>query len=252
MMRIKAAAPTSSNQKSSSQEVPMDDPSLASANFWLPYFETIKFWAEVGVIASLAIGLIAARIEAPFSKRVEDARELKIAQLTKDAASLTRQNLALQQHIVDTEHALADRFIWYDVRPAFQEALSKFPGTTARLWMYPASSPDTFTLGMTIVGLMMGGKWQATLWDLRTASPIPGITVLYRKGVANSKEAAEALVSGLRSAKLTFVSDPLPMEAEEPVATPAAPATITFATSKDIPTEEAIRVFIGGKENPFR
>jgi hypothetical protein len=101
MMSIKTAAPESTNKKSSSQREKMDDPTVAAANFWLPYIDRVKFWAEVGVIASLAVGLLAARIGAPFQKTIDDAKDLEIAQLTKDAARLSKEGDEARAAIVD-------------------------------------------------------------------------------------------------------------------------------------------------------
>jgi hypothetical protein len=46
------------------------------------------------------------------------------------------------------------------------------------------------------------------LWDLHRASAGAGVQVLYRNGIENSKEAADALVAGLRAAKMELVGDP--------------------------------------------
>jgi|GEM_PF-2555347 len=223
---------------------------------WASWIFDRASWVLVGSLI-LGAGATVAIVWMGFVKEHhwDLAREVanrKIGELNLQAERLKASNLVLQQQLVATHHALADRFIWYDQRAAFQEALSKYPGMTVRIWMYPASSPDTFTLGMTIIGLMMGAKWQATLWDLHTASPVPGVHVLYRKGVPDSKEAADALVAGLLDSRIELVGGPTAMEANEPAAIPPAPATVAFATTKDIPAEEAIRVFIGGKANPFR
>ena len=244
--------------------------SIAEAEGWSSFYFWLSIICLIGLgvaeVASHRYGerkdeLVAVQDAAKDEQHDQDMARVRqdtaqatehAAQLEKDTAALNNQNLILQKQIIATEHALADRFIWYDQRPAFQAALSKYPGMTARLWMYPASSSDTFTLGMTITGLMMGAKWQAALWDLHTASPVPRVQVLYRKSVPNSKEAADALVAGLRNAKIEFVGDPIAMEANEPVTTPPAPSTVAISTSKEISVEEAIRVFIGGKANPFR
>lgn len=211
------------------------------------------------LIASLVIGVIATGLIVWMGIVKEHhwdlARELsakKIAELNNQTERLKAENLVLQKELIATQHVLADRYIWPNDQPAIREALSKFPGQVVRMWVYPASSPDTFTLGMMVAGVMHSSNWQVTLWDMHTATPIPGISVLYRKGVTDAKEAAETLVSQLGKIKAGMVVGPTAMEADEPIGTPPAPATVAWTTSKEIPDEETIRVFVGGKENPFR
>ena len=85
----------------------MENPTLASATLWLPYIESTKFWAEVGVVICLAIGVIADRIGAPLSKQVERARELQLANANTEAAKANERaaelKLALKKEIAARE-----------------------------------------------------------------------------------------------------------------------------------------------------
>jgi hypothetical protein len=105
---------------------------------------------------------------------------------------------------------------------------------------------------MMLVALMSQAHWEVTAWDLHTALPVPGVQIVYREGVRDAKEAADALASSLKAANIELVGV-LAMKADDPVATPPEPpATLMWGDSKKIPDKETIRVFIGGKENPFR
>lgn len=69
----------------------MDNIGLESAILWLPYIETVKILAEAGVVFCLAIGLAAALIGAPLSKKIENARELQILQLKAEIEDSKKQ-----------------------------------------------------------------------------------------------------------------------------------------------------------------
>lgn len=168
------------------------------------------------------------------------------------AGRLKSENLILQKELIATQHALADRHIWPDASAAMQKALAKFSGTATRLFVYPASSSDTFSLGLMIWGILSGAGWKAVAWDMHAALPIPGISILYREGTPNAKEAADALAASLSEAKIPFVLGPQLMKADEPILIPPPPATVAIGDSTKIENEETVRIFIGGKENPFR
>jgi len=204
-----------------------------------------------GVISTFMIVKTADVKEAHWDEDRNLSNE-KIAMLNKEAARLIGENFALQKALTETHHALADRYIWADASSAMHEALSKFSGIATRLFVYPASSPDTFTLGLMVCGILEGAGWRAVAWDMHAASPIPGISILYREGVPKAKEAAEALATSLSDAKIPFVIGPEVMKADEPVFMPPAPATVALGDSSKIDNEETIRIFVGGKENPFR
>ncbi|MGD0335209.1 MAG: hypothetical protein ABSA90_18450 [Xanthobacteraceae bacterium] len=226
--------------------------SLRTLDVWFIIFGIL---VAIGVVGESVAGFLHWRRSGQLQV-IQTAENLalanSVAEANRTTEALRSHNLALQNEIIAAEHALADRFIWYDDRSAIQAVLSQYPGQIVRIWMYPASSPDTFALGMTIAGLMFSAKWQVTLWDLHTASAVPGVHILYREGALNAKEAAGALVTSLTKAKLEMVSGPTAMKGDEPLTIPPAPATVAWSTSKDIPNEETIRIFIGGKHNPFR
>jgi hypothetical protein len=69
----------------------MDQPEVISALSWISWFELLKRIGGFMVIAGVAIEVGGDWVSAPFHKIVDDARELQIVQLTRDAVRLTTE-----------------------------------------------------------------------------------------------------------------------------------------------------------------
>jgi hypothetical protein len=195
-----AAAPEI-NKSSSSPEENMDDPALATANFWLPYIDLIKTLAEAGVIVSLAVGLIAARVGAPMSKRIDDARELKIAQLTDDASRLSAEAQQLREKNLSFEAAVSPRILEQGLTAA---ALSKFAGVP-----FVVVSPSDFEPKRTagqIRFMLDAAKWTRSTERIGRFA-FPDGVVIHVMGIISKPndpavDAAKALVSVLNDNKI--------------------------------------------------
>lgn len=61
---------------------------LATAGYWAPLLETIADIAFAVVIVALAVELVSGRIAKRFERKIESARELKIAKLNNETARL--------------------------------------------------------------------------------------------------------------------------------------------------------------------
>ncbi len=162
--------------------------------------------------------------------------------------SISRRQTA---ELIEAKHALADRRIKTKDWVGLIETLSKYRGMPARMFMYTEGSSDTSPLAFQIAVMLMDAQWSAPLWDMHSAVSIPGIVVMYRKGFPNAKEAASALASGFRDAQIGLVSGPNEYPEDTPALSPAAPATVAWQMSRIIAPQEAIRILIGARENPF-
>jgi hypothetical protein len=66
----------------------MNGPALAVAAYWAPVLETIADIAFAIVIVALAVELVSGRIAKRFERQIEQANELKIAELNNETARL--------------------------------------------------------------------------------------------------------------------------------------------------------------------
>jgi hypothetical protein len=186
-----------------------------------------------------------------FDEGISSKQQDRLFETSKALLLTDQQLLETVKKLSATQHELSDRapHILWSQQDILDET-AKFPGIEAYVWAYPASSPDSLLLAMNIGGLMNASHWKVTVWDTHTAFLLPGITIVYRKGTPNAKEAAEALARGLRKAEIEPVDDPTGMEKDDPaMALPGA--TVAWQSQKD-PINENIRVFVGGKLNKFR
>jgi|HubBroStandDraft_4_1064222.scaffolds.fasta_scaffold544330_1 hypothetical protein len=68
---------------------PMSESELAIATRWSGIWEQVEHWAFFGVVVALAIEFAALKFGAPHKKKLDEAKELQIAQLTTEAARLS-------------------------------------------------------------------------------------------------------------------------------------------------------------------
>ena len=68
----------------------MNDPAVVSAVFWLSWIDPVKTWAEAGVVICLAVGVVLSFIASPLTKRVDAAKDLRIAELNNETAQLQK------------------------------------------------------------------------------------------------------------------------------------------------------------------
>jgi len=67
----------------------MSEADLADHTWWAWLWGEIEHWAFLAVVVALAIEFAALKLAAPHKEALDHARELKIAQLTEDAARLS-------------------------------------------------------------------------------------------------------------------------------------------------------------------
>jgi hypothetical protein len=70
----------------------MTDAELADHAWWGSFWTAIEHTAFVGLIVALAIEFLALKLAEPHKKAVEDAKDVKIADLNKETAQLRTQN----------------------------------------------------------------------------------------------------------------------------------------------------------------
>ncbi len=161
----------------------MDDQTLATANFWLPYIDRVKFWAEVGVIGSLAIGLIAARVAAPFQKTVDDAKDLKIAELGKEANEAKAGAVRAQAELAKFR---SPRLLPPKEMEALTAAAKPFAGTEYDGGLQ-ANDPEQLGLWFTINIALKQAGWKLMPWAAPTQliQVIDGSTLATGLSVSN-------------------------------------------------------------------
>jgi hypothetical protein len=187
-----------------------------------------------------------------FDEKISGAQQSRIESLDIESNELRRQNAALLKELAAAEHALADRWIWPNQQGPIIEKLSKFKGMTAHVGVYSSTAPDTFVFGTMLGGgILKAAGWIPIIWEVRGGWALPGMMVAYRADVPNAKEAAEALADAFRPiVGMASVSE---MKADDPVWVPTEGKLVLTDPNVTLTKDtEAIRVFVGGKVNPFR
>jgi hypothetical protein len=187
MTKASAASPPN-NSKSLSEE-PVENPSVTNAEWWAGLWENIEHWAFLGVVLTLAIEFAASHLLKAPRKIIDDARQLELVQLTREAETLRNQNLEL-------EKAISPRVLG---QATTVEALLKFAGVP-----FVVVSPSDFEPRRTaaqIRYILDEAKWVRFTEPLNLPpfSFLDGISV-HVMGVISepndpAKAAAQALVS---------------------------------------------------------
>jgi hypothetical protein len=186
------AAPKSTNQNPSVEgEARMDDPSIASAIYWVSWLDPVRTWAEAGVVISLAVGLLAGVIASPLSKKIEAARELELAKLRSAAAKSELELARIGAPRDFTEQQAA----------AIVEALKPYRGIRFEVITYP-SIPEPSSFAAKLSDLLVSAGWVLVPRPDWIMSPSSGVFVSVNKNDATSTEraAAAALVAELQKA----------------------------------------------------
>jgi hypothetical protein len=137
------ADPVSSHQGDS-----VENPELANAAWWYWLWELVGTIAFLGVIVTLAIEFGAARLAAPYRKIIDDAKDLKIAELNNETARLRKQ---VGPRSVNGE--------------AFKKSLEGKPKAPVEI-MFPREDIEAFHLALQLRDVLKISGWQA-------AEPVP-------------------------------------------------------------------------------
>lgn len=214
----------------------MTDAELADHAWWGSFWTAIEHTAFVGLIVALAIEFVALKLGEPHKKAVEDAKDLKIADLNNETARLRESALAT----IHTERANA---LASEANRSTTEALAVAQGLTKRettaeatraLYIVEKVAPfagKKFDAVVTSIALDLGsllGSLRAALknagWiEIEQNDPIAGVGVLFmdraggpalvRIDVDASKDpelldAANALASALNAEGIAAVVNP--------------------------------------------
>jgi hypothetical protein len=162
---------------------------LATATYWAPLLETIADIAFAVVIVALAVELISGRIAKRFERIIDNARELKIAELQRIAPrilSISAQN--------DVREKLAP----------FGRVVA-YIGTTTPL----THAFDIDSLGSQIAGVLSLAGWRVTPGVTWGSEDRPaGIVVSTREGNEQVDDAARIFVSELNKDFIQASYDP--------------------------------------------
>lgn len=120
----------------------MENPELANAAWWYWLWELIGTVAFLGVVVTLAIEFGAARLAAPYRKILDDAKDLKIAQLTNETMWMR------MPRSLDTVK--------------FEASVRKISPPTSVEVLYDANAPDASFLAQLIWGIFFNAKWPMT------------------------------------------------------------------------------------------
>jgi hypothetical protein len=127
-----------------------EDPALAAATYWAPVLETIADIAFAIVIVALAVELVSGRIAKRFERQIEQANELKIAELNNETARLRKQ-IAPRQFDGD----------------AFRKSLEGKPKAPVEI-MFPREDSEAFRLATEFGNVLKMAGWQTS-----EPTPIP-------------------------------------------------------------------------------
>jgi len=143
----------------------MDQPEVISALAWISWFELLKRIGGFMVIAGVAIEVGGDWVSAPFHKIVDDARELQIVQLTRDAARLTTEGDVARKETAEAKLQLEQLRKQMGPRQiqsaAFLKSLEGQPKGPVET-MFPKENGEAFLLAIQLRDLLRAAKWQAT------------------------------------------------------------------------------------------
>ncbi len=124
----------------------MENPAVANAAWWYWLWELVGTIAFLGVIVTLAIEFGAARLAAPYRKLLDDAKDVKIAELNKETALLRKQMGPRQ---IDGE--------------TFKKYLEGKPKPTAPVEiMFPREDGEAYRLALQLRDVLRYSGWQAS------------------------------------------------------------------------------------------
>ena len=168
--------------------------------WWASFWGRIETWAFFGVVLTLAIEFAALRLGAPYKAKLDEARELQIAQLKKQTAD-ARLELAKLKTPRDLTREQQDRII---------EKISSFPGIPFVVSVF--SDPEATALLSKIESILAAAKWVQHIWVqgglhwTRPGKPDVGVNALtgFLVQVDKSREsdlgiAAVALANALKA-----------------------------------------------------
>jgi hypothetical protein len=125
----------------------MGEKGLESALYWLPWIKTAKFWAGVLVGIGILGEISGDRLAAPLEKVIDDAREVQVARLSKDAAEA---NLELAK--LKTPRTLSS-----DQKRKIVASLRAFAGQKFSLAV--GQDPEQFNLLEDIKSILLSAGW---------------------------------------------------------------------------------------------
>jgi hypothetical protein len=140
----------------------------------------IEHWAFLVVVVALAIEFAALKLGAPYKKQIEEAKDLKIVQLTNDTARLKAENLETEKIIQPREFPIYGRN--NDAAPLNKE-LEAFKGT--KVWVQTVPDFEASRLTVSLTGLFISVGWNpSTVGPAETGvGPLAireGVTVLVK------------------------------------------------------------------------
>jgi hypothetical protein len=251
---------------------PVDPSALAWAEYWYPIawkglivFGVVTALAACGTIAFLLLQWRATSIReehgewrtaalevkaSVFNKAAADAQK-DIARLTVEAEALRTQTAEAQLAARKIEEKLlVPRWLSGEQQGAIRSKLSEFPGTVAHIWIYPAGTADSFNFAHLLEAVLQHSNWVTASWTVQTGFPsLGGVLVRWRDGNETARNAAHALVNGLKNSGVgavvggTFDRDGESMGPQ----IPAVPVNNNVAA-----TPPAIIIWVGTKTGELR
>lgn len=141
----------------------MSDAELANTTWWAWFWEAIEQWAFLAVVIALAIEFAALKFGAPYKHKIEDAKDLRIAELNNETARLRKQ--------------MAPRSITQSQQNELAERLSQFKDQRGTITASP-STPES-----EMVARWLGAPLRAAGWDMKVLPGTPTATVLFPHGI---------------------------------------------------------------------
>lgn len=207
--RARTAASAAERARLSDEDLKMD-PELALAASREHFWSSVEQLAFLGVVVALAIEFAALKLAAPYKKQLEDAKDLKIAELRQIAPRILS---------VPTQNQMREKLT--PLGP-----LVALIGTTQPL----RHALDIDSLGSQIAGVLALAGWKATdgaTWG-STDRPV-GVWVSAREGDARAAAAVDIIVSELNASEIIAHKDPKPFAGPKP-APPVEPPPPSKAT----------------------
>ncbi len=119
--------------------------------WWSSFWTQVEHWAFLGVVLTLAIEFAALKLGEPYKKKLDDAKDVKIAELNKETAQLRKQ--------------MGPRQIDGEAFKKYLEGKPKPPAPTEI--MFPREDGEAYSLSTRIRDILRILSWK------REPTPVP-------------------------------------------------------------------------------
>jgi hypothetical protein len=156
----------------------MENPAVISAKWWVYFWETVEHWAFLAVVLTIAIQFAAQHFLKSPRKIVDDARQIEVMQLTKDAETARAQIAEAQARTTEAQarletlrRQLGKRF---PDRQAMVPLLREAPASVEI--DYSKEDMDSIMVVMELKSALTDAGWTVT-----AVLPLPAEELLRRK-----------------------------------------------------------------------